>query len=95
MTALPGQSGNVGIAGHRDTFFRSLKDMRIKDKIVFSTFSGNFKYEVESLIIVEPGNTTVLAPSTEKMLTMVTCYPFSYIGAAPKRFIVSARQVSP
>jgi sortase A len=95
MTALPGQSGNVGIAGHRDTFFRSLKDLRIKDKILFSTPGGDFKYEVESLSIVEPANTAVLAPSAENMLTLVTCYPFSYVGAAPKRFIVRARQASP
>jgi sortase A len=95
MTALPGQAGNVGIAGHRDTFFRGLKDLRTKDKIVFSTFSGNFKYEVESLRVVEPDNTAVLAPSTENLLTLVTCYPFYYVGAAPKRFIVRARQVSP
>ena len=94
-TALPGQAGNVGIAGHRDTFFRRLKDLRTKDEIVFSTLNGNFKYEVESLLVVEPDNVAVLAPSSENMLTMVTCYPFSYIGSAPKRFIVRARQVSP
>jgi len=94
-TALPGQAGNVGIAGHRDTFFRGLKDLRAKDKIVFSTLNGNFKYEVESLTVVEPDNLAVLAPSLENTLTMVTCYPFSYIGSAPKRFIVKARQVSP
>jgi sortase A len=95
MTALPGQAGNVGIAGHRDTFFRGLKDLRTNDEIVFSTVKGNFKYEVESLIVVEPDNVAVLAPSYENILTMVTCYPFSYIGSAPKRFIVRARQVSP
>jgi sortase A len=94
-TALPGQAGNVGIAGHRDTFFRKLKDLRAKDEIVLSTLNGNFKYEVESLLVVEPDNVAVLAPSSENMLTMVTCYPFSYIGSAPKRFIVRARQVSP
>ena len=94
-TPLPGQAGNVGIAGHRDTFFRELKDLRAKDQIVFSTLNGNFKYEVESLTVVEPDNLAVLAPSSENTLTMVTCYPFSYIGSAPKRFIVRARQVSP
>jgi sortase A len=95
MTALPGQAGNVGVAGHRDTFFRGLKDLRAKDEILFSTLKGNFKYEVESLIVVEPDNAAVLAPSRENILTMVTCYPFSYIGSAPQRFIVRARQVSP
>lgn len=94
-TALPGQAGNVGVAGHRDTFFRGLKDLRTKDEIQFSTLSGDFKYVVESLIIVEPDNVGVLAPSGENVLTLVTCYPFFYIGAAPKRFVVRARQVSP
>jgi sortase A len=94
-TALPGQGGNVGVAGHRDTFFRGLKDLRTKDEIQFSTLSGDFKYIVESLIIVEPDNVGVLAPSHENVLTLVTCYRFSYIGAAPKRFVARARQVSP
>ena len=93
-TALPGQAGNVGVAGHRDTFFRGLKDLRTKDEIQFSTLSGDFKYVVESLIIVEPDDVGVLAPSSEKVLTLVTCYPFSYFGSAPKRFIVRAMQVS-
>jgi sortase A len=94
-TALPGQSGNVGLAAHRDTFFRSLKDLRIKDEIEFSTLGGDFRYEVESLKVVAPDNVAVLAPSHENVLTMVTCYPFFYIGAAPRRFVVRARQVSP
>jgi sortase A len=94
-TPLPGEAGNVGVAGHRDTFFRPLKDLRIKDEIQFSTPKGDFKYEVKSLKVVEPDNVTVLAPSGENMLTMVTCYPFYYIGPAPKRWIVTARQVSP
>jgi len=94
-TALPGQAGNVGVAGHRDTFFRGLKDLKTTDKIQFSTPQGDFSYEVESLMIVEPDNVEVLAASGTNALTMVTCYPFSYIGNAPKRFIVRARQVSP
>jgi len=94
-TALPGQAGNVGVAGHRDTFFRGLKDLRTGDEIQFATLSGDFKYEVESLIVVDPNNVGVLAPSSENVLTLVTCYPFSYIGTAPKRFVVRARQVSP
>lgn len=94
-TALPGQPGNVGVAGHRDTFFRGLKDLRARDEIRFATSSGDFTYLVESLAIVEPDNVGVLAPSSENVLTLVTCYPFSYIGNAPKRFIVRARQVLP
>lgn len=94
-TALPGQAGNVGVAGHRDTFFRELKNLRTEDEIEFSTSDGDFKYVVDSLLVVEPDNVAVLAPSSENLLTLVTCYPFSYIGAAPKRFVVRARQVSP
>ena len=92
-TALPGQAGNVGVAGHRDTFFRSLRNLRRKDEIDFLTLNGKFKYQVESLKIVNPQDTGVLAPTPEKTLTLVTCYPFQYIGNAPKRFIVLARQM--
>lgn len=94
-TALPGQSGNVGVAGHRDTFFRGLKDLMPQDEIQFATANGDFKYEVESSVIVEPDDVAVLGQSSENVLTLVTCYPFSYIGPAPKRFVVRARQVSP
>ena len=93
-TALPGEAGNVGLAAHRDTFFRPLKDLRIKDEIQFSTLKGNFDYRVESLRVVEPTNVGVLASSGENVLTLVTCYPFYYVGPAPKRWIVRARQVS-
>lgn len=92
-TALPGQPGNVGLAGHRDTFFRPLKDLRVKDEVQISTLKGNFKYEVESLRVVEPENVGVLAASAENVLTLVTCYPFYYFGPAPQRWIVRARQV--
>ncbi len=94
-TALPGERGNVGLSGHRDTFFRPLKDLKIKDQIHFTTLTGGFLYEVESLRVVEPSDVSVLAPSHENVLTLVTCYPFFYIGAAPKRFVVRARQMSP
>jgi sortase A len=94
-TALPGQAGNIGLAGHRDTFFRGLKDVRTADEIRFSTLSGDFRYVVESLIVVEPDDVGVLASSSGNVLTLVTCYPFSFIGTAPKRFVVRARQVSP
>jgi sortase A len=92
-TALPGHPGNVGLAGHRDTLFRPLKDLRIKDEIRFTTLSGDFTYVVESLRVVEPNHVAVLAPSSENVLTLVTCYPFFFIGAAPRRFVVRARQV--
>jgi sortase A len=93
-TALPGRPGNVGLAGHRDTFFRPLKDLRVKDEILFSTLKGNFRYLVVSLTIVDPDDVGVLASSAENVLTLVTCYPFYYVGPAPQRFIVRARQVS-
>jgi sortase A len=93
-TALPGESGNIGIAGHRDTFFRPLKDLRINDEIRLTTLNGIFQYEVESITIVEPDNIGVLAPSAGNVLTLVSCYPFSFVGPAPKRWIVRARQVS-
>ena len=92
-TALPGEPGNVGLTGHRDTFFRPLKDLKIKDEIQFSTLAGNFNYEVESLRVVEPDNVGVLAPSGHNVLTLVTCYPFYFVGPAPQRWIVRARQV--
>jgi len=94
-TALPWQTGNVGVAGHRDTFFRGLKNLKSGDEIQFSTLKGNFEYVVESLTIVEPANAAALAPSSENVLTLVTCYPFYYVGDAPRRFVARARQVSP
>jgi sortase A len=93
-TALPGDAGNVGLAGHRDTFFRPLKDVRINDEIDVSTGKGSFEYEVVSLKVVGPENLGVLAPSGENVLTLVTCYPFYFVGPAPQRWIVRARQVS-
>jgi sortase A len=83
------------VAGHRDTFFRPLKDLRIKDNIQFATLNGTFQYEVESLRVVEADDVAVLAPLGENVLTLVACYPFYYVGPAPKRWIVQARQVSP
>jgi sortase A len=83
------------VAGHRDTFFRGLKDLKTGDEIHFSTLSGEFQYVVESLFIVDPDNAGALAPSSENVLTMVTCFPFYYVGAAPKRFVVRARQMPP
>jgi sortase A len=91
-TALPGQPGNIGIAGHRDTFFRGLKDIRPSDEIQIQTATGLSDYEVDWVKIVPPDDTAVLAPSAESGLTLVTCYPFYFIGAAPQRFVVHARK---
>ncbi len=89
-TALPGKEGNVGIAGHRDTFFRGLQGIRENDTILVTTRDGSFPYRVNSRAVVGPRDTRVLADSTEPSLTLVTCYPFRYLGPAPERFIVHA-----
>lgn len=95
-TPLPGQPGNVGLAGHRDTFFRKLRDIKSNDKIVISTLHGDYDYQVESIKIVTPKDVDVLAPTPgQQALTLVTCYPFNYIGSAPKRFIVRAKLLEP
>lgn len=93
-TAMPGQTGNVGIAGHRDTLFRELREIRKKDLIRFETLAGNYVYEVESKKVVRPRDVSVLDAGDHSELTLVTCFPFQYVGSAPDRFIVKARQVS-
>ena len=93
-TALPGGPGNVGIAGHRDTFFRPLRGIKKDDTILLSTANGTYRYAVESAEVVPPTRVEVLNPTPEPSLTLVTCYPFSYIGPAPKRFIVRAREMA-
>jgi sortase A len=93
-TALPGKTGNIGLAGHRDTFFRALRNIQEGDTIDFETESGTYRYAVESTKIVTPRDISVLKAAGGKTLTLVTCYPFYYVGSAPKRFIVRAVQVS-
>lgn len=93
-TALPGQEeGNVGIAAHRDSFFRGLKDIREDDTIEMTTLDGTFRYKVEWTKIVEPTDVSVLEPTDDPALTLVTCYPFYFVGSAPKRFIVRAYRI--
>jgi sortase A len=89
-TALPGDNGNIGLAGHRDTFFRRLREIRPGDEIRFVTRDGTFVYRVERTQIVEPRDVWVLDPTPAPALTLVTCYPFTYVGSAPQRFIVRA-----
>jgi sortase A len=92
-TPLPGEPGNSGIAGHRDTFFRSLKDIRKDDEIQFQTATGLLRYEVDWTKIVGPDDMSVLRSSgDDSTLTLVTCYPFYLVGPAPKRFVVHARK---
>jgi sortase A len=93
-TALPGQVGNTGLSGHRDTFFRPLRNIRQDDIITLTTFAGVYRYRVLSTKIVRPDNVAVLAPSGNEILTLVTCYPFYFVGAAPYRFIVRAERVA-
>ncbi len=92
-TALPGQSGNVALAGHRDSFFRPLRNIRSGDVITLKTRNAEFQYRVESTAVVPPSDVSVLQPSGGPTLTLITCFPFYYIGAAPNRFVVRARQV--
>ncbi len=94
-TPLPGQPGNVALAGHRDTFFRPLRDIQIGDTIMLQTPGGDYRYLVESTTVVPPAETEVLQSSSVRELTLVTCYPFHYIGEAPNRFIVRARELQP
>ena len=90
-TALPGERGNVGLAGHRDTFFRRLQNIKADDEIRVVTPEGVFAYRVDRTVIVEPSDVWVLdASGNASTLTLVTCYPFTYVGSAPQRFIVRA-----
>ena len=91
-TALPGQAGNVAIAGHRDTFFRGLRNIQRDDEITLTTLNGTHRYRVESTTIVEPEDIGVLDESDDAILTLVTCYPFYFVGSAPQRFIVRAHR---
>jgi sortase A len=93
-TSWPGEPGNVGLAGHRDTFFRRLRRIKPDDEIRVTTPEGVFSYRVERTDVVEPGDVWVLHPTEYSALTLVTCYPFSYIGSAPQRFIVRAQLLS-
>jgi sortase A len=89
-TAVPGEAGNVGIAGHRDGFFRGLKDVHPGDTIDLYTEMGNSRYVVDEIVIVPPEDVSVLAPRSKPALTLVTCYPFYFVGSAPLRYIVRA-----
>jgi sortase A len=90
-TPLPGESGNSGIAGHRDTFFRELRNVRKTDEIQLQTATGVLHYEVDWVKVVRPNDMTVLAASSDSALTLVTCYPFYFVGPASGRFVVHAR----
>jgi sortase A len=92
-TPMPGQDGNCIIAGHRDTHFRVLKDIRKGDAIVLETGSGQYTYRVSGTQVVLPSNTASLKPTRDAELHLITCYPFYYLGSAPQRFVVQAKLV--
>ncbi len=92
-TAAPGAAGNIAIAGHRDGFFRRLKDITVGAELELRTLHGNQRFEVSEILVVDPLDVSVLDPSNEAVLTLITCYPFYYVGYAPDRYIVRARLV--
>lgn len=93
-TALPGERGNVAIAGHRDTFFRPLRDVRLGDDVFLQTAQERFHYQVSSLDVVKPTDVSVLDATGAPTLTLITCYPFWVLGRAPDRFVVRATRVT-
>jgi sortase A len=94
-TPRPGEAGNAGVAGHRDGFFRGLKDVREGDRFDLETARGTEEYRVEMISIVDPDDVSVLDPAPGHVLTLVSCYPFYFVGDAPQRYIVRAVRVEP
>lgn len=92
-TAIPGEPGNVVLAGHRDTFFAGLGDLKEGDRLTFESPTATYAYRVDSTRVVGPDDVSVLSPSPEPTLTLITCYPFHYIGSAPQRYVVTAHEV--
>ena len=92
-TPLPWEGGNTALAGHRDTFFRSLRQVRPDDALWLKTAHGEFQYRVRQTLVVEPEDVWVLDPTPVATLTLITCYPFNYVGNAPQRFIVRAERI--
>lgn len=91
--ALPGEGGNVGIAGHRDTFFRPLRNVRMDDVITLTTLEGEFRYRVVFMKVVTPEDVAVLDSTENEVLTLITCYPFYFVGPAPERFVIRADRI--
>ncbi len=92
-TAVPGQTGNIALTGHRDTFFRPLRNIRPDDVITLTTLQGEYRYRVLATKVVSPDNVSVLDPGRNEILTLITCHPFYFVGAAPNRFIVRAERI--
>jgi sortase A len=93
-TPFPGQAGNIGIAGHRDTVFRPLRNIHLGDALNLTTADRVYHYKISRTLIVGPDDVYVLDPTAHPTLTLVTCYPFEFVGHAPRRFIVQADLVS-
>jgi sortase A len=93
-TAMPGQRGNVAVAGHRDRLFRRLAEVSKNDEIQLQTPAATYTYQVDDMAIVSPKTVSVLYSAGDSRLTLITCYPFNYIGSAPKRYIVKAHLVT-
>ena len=94
-TALPGATGNVALAAHRYGYFKGLRRVRKGDEITVTTSLGAFHYAVDSIEIVEITDVAVLKPTIEPTLTLITCYPFDFVGHAPQRLIVRAHRTDP
>ncbi len=92
-TALPGEQGNVALAAHRDSFFRPLRRIHPNDEIRLTTVQGSRRYRVDWIRIVSPRHVQVLKPGMQPTLTLITCYPFYFVGPAPDRFVVRAHQI--
>ena len=92
-TPMPWEGGNSAFAGHRDGLFRPLKDIKVGDEIRFRTSRDEYRYRVTGTAIVTPDDVSVLEPRSQPSLTLITCYPFSYVGNAPKRFIIHAQRL--
>ena len=93
-TAPLGEEGNIGIAAHRDSFFRALKDLAVGDILVLERVDGVDRYRIAGTTIVNPSDVSVLKPTDSSTITLVTCYPFYFVGSAPQRFIVKAERVA-
>ncbi|MEO8481657.1 MAG: class D sortase [Acidobacteriota bacterium] len=94
-TPLPWQMGNSALAGHRNALFEPLRDIKVGDDMRIATPRGDFAYRVRATMIVNPEDVWILTPTRDRTLTLVTCYPFTYVGHAPQRFVVSADEIPP
>jgi sortase A len=94
-TPLPWEDGNSAMAVHRDGLFRPLKDVKVGDEIRFRTTRDELRYRVTETSVVLPDDLSVLAPRAQTSLTLITCYPFYYVGPAPKRFVIHAERLAP